>query len=105
MMQGDSYGIPVEIKKSDGTLVTGSDVADVEITIGPFKKTMRGGAVSYSIDSSAFIFPLSQSETFKLLPKLVDAQVRVLWPDGGVEGVSLGQIRVTESISKEVLSS
>lgn len=102
MMQGDSYGIPIEITKEDGTVVTSSDVSDVEITIGSIKKSMKKGSVSFS--DGMFVFPITQSETFSLIPSAVKAQVRVVWSNGDVEGVDLGEIRVKESMSKEVLS-
>lgn len=102
MMQGDSYGIPIEITKEDGTVVTSSDVSDVEITIGSIKKSMKKGSVSFS--DGMFVFPITQSETFSLIPSAVKAQVRVVWANGDVEGVDLGEIRVKESMSKEVLS-
>ena len=104
MMQGDSYGILVEITKEDGTLVTGSDVSEVEITIGPYTKTMTSGAVVYDDVDGSFIFPVSEEETFRLKPHPVNAQIRIMWTDGSIEGVPLGKIRVSESMSKGVLS-
>jgi hypothetical protein len=109
MMQGDSYGLKIEILKdstdSDGNpvdeAVTPDEVSDVEITVGFFRKTYANGEVLY-IDGY-WIFPISQEESFKLPATRVKAQVRVAWKVGSIEGVSLGDIRVHESIRKVVL--
>lgn len=103
MMQGDSYGISIEILKSDGSAVAPADVRDVEITIGLLQKKFSDGEVRYYDDSGAWIFPVTQEETFKLPSVRSKAQVRVLWKSGEVEGVALDSIDVRESISKEVL--
>ena len=103
MMQGDSYGISIEILKSDGAAVAPADVLDVEITIGLLQKTFSYGEVRYDDASGAWIFPVTQEETFKLPSVRAKAQVRVLWKSGDVEGVALDSIDVRESISKEVL--
>lgn len=101
MMQGDAYSIEIRILSGDGTDVTAEDVRDVEITIGPLRKTYRDGDVRFD---GVWKFPVTQEETFGLLPARARAQVRVEWPSGDVEGVSLGEISVRESISKEVLA-
>ena len=101
MMQGDSYGIQVEILKSDGSVVTTSDVSDVEIAIGSLKKTYASGEVSFA--DGKWVFPITQEETFKLPSTYVPAQVRVVFTNGDVEGVPLGEILVHESVSKVVL--
>lgn len=103
MMQGDSYGLKIEILKADGTAVTTADVSDVEITIGSLSKTYSDGKVTFSEDENKWIYHLTQAETFKFPAARIKAQVRVVWADGSVEGVHLGEIRVLESISKEVL--
>lgn len=103
IMQGDSYGLKIEILKADGTAVTTADVSDVEITIGLMSKTYSSGKVTFSEDYNKWIYPLTQAETFKFPAAIVKGQVRVVWADGSVEGAPLGEIRVHESISKEVL--
>ena len=101
MMQGDSYGIRVEILKSDGSVITSSDVSDVEISIGSLRKTHKSGKLSFA--DGNWVFPITQKETLSLPSTYVSAQVRVAFPNGDVEGVSLGEIRVQESTSKAVL--
>ena len=101
MMQGDSYGLKVNILNSVDAVVTPDDVSDVEITVGTLSKTYKNGEVTY--DGKLWIFPITQEESFKLPVSRIKAQVRVMWTDGTIEGVSLGEIHVKESISKEVL--
>lgn len=101
MMQGDSYGLKIEILNADGVAVTPDDISDVEITVGFIRKTYARGEIIYS--DGLWIIPLTQEETFKLPAARVKAQVRVVWSDGFVEGASLDEIRIHESISKVVL--
>ena len=101
MMQGDSYGLKIEILNADGVAVTPDDISDVEITVGFIRKTYAKGEIIYS--DGLWIIPLTQEETFKLPATRVKAQVRVVWNNGLVEGASLDEIRVHESLSKEVL--
>ena len=101
MMQGDSYGLKIVILKRDGTSLTEDDVSDVEITIGPLSKKLSEGMIAH--ENGVWIFPLIQEETFKFPASRVKAQARIVWPSGDVEGVRLGDIRVDESLSREVL--
>lgn len=101
MMQGDSAYLGIEILGSGGSPVTDLDVKDLEITIGPLSKRFARGEITYA--GGLWLFPLSQGESFALVPGGVDAQIRVAWANGVVEGMTLSGIRVEESISKEVL--
>ena len=101
MMQGDSYGLTIDILNADGEAVTPDDVSDVEVTIGYLGKTYASGEITYS--DGKWIFPLTQEETFKFPAARVKAQVRVVWTNGNVEGTVLDPINVRESMSKEVL--
>ena len=103
MMQGDSYGIPIEIKQKDGEVVTPTVVEDVEIAVGHIIKTFKTGGVGYDATEGKWVFILTQEESFKLPASTVKAQVRVMWDETHVEGASLGYIDVEESLSKEVL--
>ena len=103
MMQGDSYGLPIEIKNSGGTAVTPEDVSDVEIVIGHLIKTYKKNEIGFNADSGVWIFPLTQEETFSFPAMRVKGQARIAWASGGVEGVRLEHIDVSESYSKEVL--
>ena len=100
-MQGDSYKLGIRILNNAGSLVTPADVKDVEITIGHLRKTYMNAQLEYN--DGVWFFPLSQQDTFQYWPSAVNAQVRVLWANGVVEGKPLYGIRINESISKEVL--
>lgn len=101
MMQGDARKLKIKIRKADGSEVTDADISDVEITVGSMRKTLKAGELSFADD--VFLFPITQQESFKLPVSRVKAQVRVVWPNGDVQGVSLGHIDIDESISREVL--
>lgn len=101
MMQGDSYGLTIDVLNADDEAVTPDDVSDVEVTIGNLRKTYASGEVTYS--DGKWVFPLTQEETFKFPAARVKAQVRVVWANGDVEGTVLDPINVRESMSKEVL--
>ena len=101
MMQGDSYGLSIEILNEQGVVVTDQSVEDVEVTIGALRKTYSDGGVTFS--NNKWVVPLTQEETFKFPAARIKAQVRVRWPGGNVEGVDLGLVNVRESLSKEVL--
>lgn len=101
MMQGDSYGLAIEIKNAADMVVTSGDITDVEITIGHLRKTYKDGSVTFK--DGMWIFPLTQEETFKFPSMRVKGQVRVMFSNGSVEGASLGFVCVDESLSKEVL--
>lgn len=101
MMQGDCCDLGIRILNNAGSAVTPSDVDDVEITIGTVRKTYRQAQLRFYED--LWLFPLSQQESFRCLPRLHRAQVRVRWKNGVVEGCPLYGVTMTESISKEVL--
>ena len=103
MMQGDSYGLPIEILNSEKAVVTPDDVSDVEITIGSLRKSYADGEVIFSTEAEKWVVPLTQEETFSLRPGRVRVQLRVKRKNGEVEGFDLGSKNIFESISKEVL--
>jgi hypothetical protein len=101
MMQGDSYYLGITILNNAGSIVTPADVRNVEISIGHMRKTYLDAEVLYS--DGLWLFPVDQSESFKMTPSSVKAQVRVVWANGVIEGKDLYGIRPVEGISKEVL--
>lgn len=101
VMQGDAYYLGITILNNAGSPVTPADIRDVEITIGPIRKTYRNAELVYS--DNLWLFPVSQQESFGLWPKEVKAQVRLVWVNGVVEGKPIYGIRIDESTSKEVL--
>lgn len=101
MMQGDACYLGISILNNAGNPVSPADIRDVEITVGPLRKTYRNQQVSFFGD--VWLFPISQGESFLCPPGPVQAQVRVAWANGVVEGRSVYGVAVEESISKEVL--
>jgi hypothetical protein len=101
MMQGDSYNLGFSVLNNAGQPITPDDINDMEITIGPIRKTYRGAGVSFN--EGKWMISLSQQETFGVWPASVKAQIRVMWKNGVIEGKPIHGLRMTESISKEVL--
>lgn len=101
MMQGDAYGVPIDIFNARKIAITSADVTNVEGTIGSIRKTYATGGITY--ENGKWIVHLAQEDTFMLSPSKARVQLRVKWPDGSVEGVDLGYKCVLESQSKEVL--
>lgn len=100
-MQGDSYSLGIRIRNNAGNPVTPGDVIDVEIMVGPIRKTYRKGELTYS--DGLWLFPVSQRESFGVNPYALKSQVRVKWSNGAVEGKPIYGVRLMESSSKEVL--
>ena len=101
MMQGDSYNLGIQILNNAGSPVTPNDVRDVEITIGPLRKTYSNAQLTFH--DGLWMFPLDQRETFDYMPATLKAQVRIVWANGVIEGKPIYGIRIDESMSKEVL--
>ena len=101
MMQGDSYSLGFTVLNNAGSVVTPDDIIDVEIAIGHLRKNYAKGQVTFY--EGRWFFPLNQEETFNYWPKAVNAQIRVKWRNGVVEGKTIHGVRINESISKEVL--
>ncbi len=98
IMQGDAYSIPVCIKYGD-VEITPEMVKTVEIVIGDLIKTYPD-EISYS---DYWYFPLTQKDTFQLVPSLQPMQIRVKFNSGEVVGFDCGCISINNSKSKAVL--
>lgn len=103
MMQGDSYCLEIKLKDENGDTLAPETVSDVEISVGHLTKTYASGEVTYDTDNGLWLFPVTQEETFRVLPSKVKVQARVKFPGDDVVGVDLGMISISESISKVVL--
>ena len=101
MMQGDACHLGIRIHNNAGNPVTPEDIRDLEIVMGHLRKTLGNAQLHYQ--NGLWLFPLTQVESRSLWPSRVRCQVRVLWPNGVVEGHEIPDIRIRESISKEVL--
>ena len=101
MMQGDSYKLPVQISTPSGT-ADGSSFQDIEVMIGPIRKSMKEREVTYDSGTLSFMVHLTQSETFRLTG-MQKVQIRVKMHNGDVFGVDAGDVDVAKSVSKAVL--
>ena len=103
IMQGDSFGIPIDVTKLGGQVVLPSEVNDVEVSFGHLIKYYSKDEVLFDDISKQWVFPITQEESFGLPVSQVRIQVRVFWKDGNIRGADAGEYDVVESISKEVL--
>ena len=103
IMQGDQYALPFEIRTADGTAAAADTFADVEIVIGSLVKRASAGEITFSEPHGAFLFPLTQAETFGMHSMPADVQIRVKTHEGDVIGTRLGPLIVEASLSGEVL--
>lgn len=103
MMQGDAYGIPIQIQNQNGEYLTLADVEDVEVVIGALTKSLAAGEITYNETGQCFVFNVTQQETFAFSSKQQATQVRVKLSTGEVFGCDTTDIDVIKSISKEVL--
>ena len=101
MMQGDACNLAVRILNNAGNPVTPADVSDVEITLGPLRKSYKQSQLYHH--QGLWMFPLSQQESVELWPGYLKVQVRIRWLNGVVEGKTIPSLRLCESLSKEVL--
>ena len=101
LMQGDARSLYIELLKPGDVVVAPKDVADVEVTLGLLTKTYRKGQLAFS--DGVWIFPLTQRETLAMKATVQNAQVRVRWPSGEVEGVFLARLYIDETLSRRVL--
>ena len=104
IMQGDQYGIPFTIRDGEGNVLTEEDLEDVEIVIGSVKKRLANGEIQYRKADQAFVFPITQQESFSMFYRKQRAQVRVKFRGTGeVAGKDLGDMLLDMSVSKEAL--
>ena len=100
-MQGDCCDLGIRILNNAGSAVTDQDIDDVEITIGPLRRTYREAQLRFA--DGLWLFPISQKDSLRCRGPHLKAQVRVKWRGGVVEGCPLYGVYLRESISKEVL--
>ena len=103
IMQGDQYAI-VFTGSQDGKPLDMATIDEIEFTVDRLRKTYPGD-VTQDADGN-FLFPLTQEETFAIQRSSQHVQIRVKFKGGAtptVIGVDVGDISVTDSISKVVL--
>lgn len=104
MLQGNTYLMPIRIEDCEGNEIQASQVESGEFVFGEIVKFYGGdGEVYWSSVDRAFIFPLTEEETFSL-KKAVKYQGRVLLTNGAVSGSKPQSEYVYESIGTTRLS-
>ncbi len=103
IMQGDQYAI-VFSGTQDGKPLDMTTIDEIEFTVDRLRKTYPA---EVTLDEEGnFLFPLTQQETFGIQRSSQHVQIRVKFKGGAtptVIGVDVGDISVTDSISKVVL--
>ena len=104
IMQGDQYFIQFEIE-ADGETLTPQMISVIEFTVGTVTKEFNAFApspVAWSPALQAYLFPITQEETFLFKGKQ-RIQFRVKDRDDNVYGHVVGDVSILYSNSKEVL--
>lgn len=102
-MQGDQYDLVFSGTK-DGEALDMNEIEEIEFTVGAMRKCFPE-EVRQDTDGN-FLFPLTQAETFAIRAGPMHVQVRVKFYGSGdtiVVGQDVGNLRVTDSMSKVVL--
>ena len=98
MTQGDAYNLEISITNR-GEALDVETVEQVEVTLLNLTRSYPE-EVTYS--NGKFLFPVTQTETFKL-PPVCPMQVRVKFKGGDVIGSPSRMVNVAASLSKAVL--
>lgn len=102
IMQGDQYRIPISLEENS-IPITSADIKDLEVFIGPYRKTLSNGDIEFDENESAFYVYVAQKETFSMRGD-VEIQARILYPSGDVVGILLGIVNFITSASRVVLT-
>ena len=101
MMQGDAFAMGIRVCNAAGLPVTPNDLNDVELIVDHLRKTYQNGELFY--EDGLWFANLSQEETMSIPAAPVDAQLRIRWRNGVVEGKPICGITMEESLSREVI--
>lgn len=101
IMQGDAYDIPLKVTIND-LLVAPESVEKIEACIGSVSKIFPDNGIVYDEERQRYLVSLEQEDTFGLKGNN-RFQVRIQVSGGDVIGVSLEDVYVNKSVSKEVL--
>ena len=100
--QGDQYLIPIKIK-SGGVPLNVEIVDVVEVTFGELTKEYPT-EITYDSETSAFLFPVRQDETFAFRAGSLKMDVRVKFHGGDVVGLQdLVSVNIPKALSREIL--
>ena len=101
MMQGDAFAMGIRVYNAAGLPVTPDDLQDVEIILNNLRKTYQNGELFYQ--DGLWYAHLNQEETMSIPAAPVDAQLRIRWRNGVVEGKPIYGITMDEGLSREVI--
>ena len=106
MMQGDSYFVFFDLLQ-DGTALTPSLIADVEVSVGEnLRYQYSTGTVGYDTTSRQWYFRPSQAETLAAEATQYEVIARVKYANhinADVRGVNIGRISIEDGLSEEVI--
>lgn len=86
LLQGNTYLKPVQVLDNNGNVIKANRVVKGEFVFGDlYKYYGDGGEVIWDSESSVFIVPLTEEDTFNL-EGAVECQARLVLNDGSVSG-------------------
>ena len=104
ILQGNTYLLPIQVGDCNDNVITADRVAKGQFIFGKYEKFYgEEGEVQWSDELQAFLFPLTEQETFEL-NGVIKYQARLLLNDGSVSGSVPENYYVYESITKSIIS-
>ena len=103
IMQGDQYPLQFTLVSENSAAIPADTVGEIEVTVGPLRKTLTAGEIVYDNATGTFSLPLTQEETFSLDARAHKMQVRLRSKNGEVIGEDAGTLTVRAAQSKAVL--
>lgn len=104
IMQGDEFFLPIKIK-IDGENIDLNKINTIQFMIGDlvkYYKNDNSGEITYNQETNEFYFPLSQEETFNMSGSQ-EAQIRIKYESGEIQGANIGVINILYSKTKETI--
>lgn len=104
ILQGNTYLLPIRVGDCNDNVITADRVTKGQFIFGKYEKFYgEEGEVQWSDELQAFLFPLTEQETFEL-NGVIKYQARLLLNDGSVSGSVPENYYVYESITKSIIS-
>lgn len=100
--RGDAYPIALNLS-IDGLPPDISTIDIVEVTLGDIAKTYPSNGVTFDDVNSRFLYDLTQADSFRLKPGLLEVQIRVKLKNSRVYGTCIAKIGSVERSSSEVI--
>lgn len=96
IQRGDQYGIPFSVKIG-GSVVTPSNITDIEIQIETYNKKYSSGELTYDSTTQKWLFPLTAAMS-NALPHVSEVQVRVKPNASDVVNSAVTKIHIMDSL-------